>query len=183
MPSSDEQDDEELQKAIALSLQTSQPSATATFSTLTQQAVGHDSDASTTDDEAPTVGSPLTTQARILAPALVAQTTGILGLDRKVMEQERLARKRKLSISPPPIRKSLKNCKSPSQPARIPSPCPAAEVWRPAPTCNLVYPNGAIKKTWAFGYQRDNDIKLEEVLQVSKLSGFFPSNLPDFGFN
>ncbi|KAL8799338.1 MAG: hypothetical protein Q9182_005982 [Xanthomendoza sp. 2 TL-2023] len=170
MTCSDEQADEELQKAIALSLQTSQPSPIATVSTSTQQAIGHDSDASTTDDEAAAVVSPLTAHPETLAPALAAQATGILGLDRKVMEQERLARKRKLSISPPPIRKSLKDCKLLSQPARISSPGPATKVWRPARTESLVYPNGAIKKTWAFGHQRDNDIKLEEVLQNKGLT-------------
>jgi hypothetical protein len=31
------------------------------------------------------------------------------------------------------------------------------------------YPNGTIKKTWAYGFPRSNDIKLEEVLQKNDL--------------
>jgi hypothetical protein len=31
------------------------------------------------------------------------------------------------------------------------------------------YPKGVIKKTWAFGYPRENDIKIEEVLQKHDL--------------
>jgi len=34
---------------------------------------------------------------------------------------------------------------------------------------SLEYPRGAVKKTWAFGYPRENDIKIEEVLQKDKL--------------
>ncbi len=42
---------------------------------------------------------------------------------------------------------------------------------------HLQYPKGATKKTWAFGYERQNDIKIEEVLQkfdlkIAVLSSF-----------
>jgi hypothetical protein len=41
----------------------------------------------------------------------------------------------------------------------------------------LKYPHGVVKKTWAFGHDRDNDIKLEEVLEpltlkIAVLSAF-----------
>ncbi|KAL8677930.1 MAG: hypothetical protein Q9186_005682 [Xanthomendoza sp. 1 TL-2023] len=171
MSSSDEQEDEELQMAIALSLQTSQPRTAPTAPTSEQQVISLDSDASTTDDEASAVPCPLTSlQAQTLEPAPVARASGILGLDRKLMEQERLARKRKVSISPPPLRKSFKTSKPRSKTVRRPSPGPAAQVSCPAQTGNLLYANGAIRKTWAFGYPRENDIKLEEVLQKKDLT-------------
>lgn len=34
---------------------------------------------------------------------------------------------------------------------------------------NPVFPGGVVKKTWAFGYPREDDIKIEEVLQSPKL--------------
>jgi hypothetical protein len=34
---------------------------------------------------------------------------------------------------------------------------------------NLQYPNGAIKRTWSLYHERNNDIKIEEVLQKDKL--------------
>lgn len=33
----------------------------------------------------------------------------------------------------------------------------------------IQYPKGVIKKTWAFGFPRENDIKIEEVLQKNDL--------------
>lgn len=134
---------------------------------------------------------------------------GILGLDRKAMEQERLARqnarKRERSVSPPPFRGTRKAPKleettttSPSgarltsfatavqqdQTSRKPSIANTANerlknatapsnleqqsargIETPSSDPSLKYPHGAIKKTWAFGHERSNDIKLEEVLE------------------
>ena len=88
-----------------------------------------------------------------------------LGIDRKKMEQERLARKRKVSISPPPPRK-------------IPRTSPGASIQAPdrqlGSSKNLgpsIFPRGTVKKTWAFGSPRtSDDIKLEEVLQRQDLN-------------
>lgn len=33
----------------------------------------------------------------------------------------------------------------------------------------IQYPEGVVKKTWAYGYPRDDDIKIEEVLQKQDL--------------
>ncbi|KAG9950374.1 phospholipase D/nuclease, partial [Aureobasidium melanogenum] len=98
---------------------------------------------------------------------------GIPGLDRKAMEAERLARlaakrpsntepeattmpattaKRQRSISPPPTSRPAKKTKEQSD----------------APS-TLQYPRGTVKKTWAFGHARNNDIKIEEVLEKSTL--------------
>ena len=46
----------------------------------------------------------------------------------------------------------------------------------PANTSSLQYPRGIIKKTWAFGHERHNDIKIEEVLQRDTLRVAFLSS-------
>ena len=40
----------------------------------------------------------------------------------------------------------------------------------PPPSHILEYPNGTLKKTWAFGQPRHNDIKFEEVIQKNTLT-------------
>jgi hypothetical protein len=99
---------------------------------------------------------------------------GILGLDRRAMEAERLARmearqpktieqssvtvqaksnKRQRSISPPPTSRPGKKIKELENTSTL-----------------LQYPRGIVKKTWAFGHSRNtNDIKIEEVLEKSTL--------------
>lgn len=130
---------------------------------------------------------------------------GIPGLDRKAMEEERLARmrakesynqpttsKRQRSISPPPTTRPAKMSKvqstsnrsegkKPSEPANIvdltDSPPPKPKRSQPLVAANksatspqlLQYPNGVIKKTWADGHPRSNDIKIEEVLEKATL--------------
>jgi hypothetical protein len=96
---------------------------------------------------------------------------GIAGLDRKKMEEERLARlnkKRKLgsSSSEPLSGPSLQP--KVSKTAAASSPGLASRQAATAPQ-RLEFPNGAIKQTWAFGQKRENDIKIEEVLQKSDL--------------
>lgn len=111
-----------------------------------------------------------------------------LGFDRKAMERERLARKRKTSVSPPPTRKSLKTSSfsSPKGTAtkekvdaregqkskqEIPHK-PVIAVKIPKSTTSGVGPEflgGVVRKTWAFGHDRDRDIKIEEVLQSADL--------------
>ncbi|KAI5359178.1 Putative ubiquitin interacting, tyrosyl-DNA phosphodiesterase I [Septoria linicola] len=130
--------------------------------------------------------------------------SSLLGLDRKAMEAERLARmakKRPRSISPPPIRDSRKAPKlyakpdpaagttaeklsasvraeqqtrksinaqaaiehMRNSPAHVKDDLHPASISRPG---SIQYPRGVIKRTWAFGHERDgNDIKLEEVLE------------------
>jgi hypothetical protein len=137
-----------------------------------------------------------------------------LGIDRKRMEEERLARarKRKASISPPPttrrsnsphgllsvnaeggirgMKKSmLMDLKalsstiatSASEGSGSASSSFAGlanqavqeikayrQVQQPV-GIGIQFPDGAIKKTWAFGYPRADDIKIEEVLQKEDL--------------
>ena len=88
-----------------------------------------------------------------------------LGIDRKKMEQERLARKRKVSISPPPPRKILKA--SPGAPIQAPD----LQLGLRKNFGPSMFPRGTVKKTWAFGYARmGDDIKLEEVVQRQDLN-------------
>ncbi|TKX19341.1 tyrosyl-DNA phosphodiesterase-like protein [Elsinoe australis] len=84
---------------------------------------------------------------------------GLAGLDRKAMEEERLARLRAGSkrsgddISPPPDRAT--------KIARLDHSKPHSAL--PA---KLSYPDGKLCKTWAYGQERDGrDIKFEEVLE------------------
>ena len=160
----------------------------------------------------------------------VGGPSGLAGLDRKQMEQERLARaarKRGLPASEAAETSGVAETKrvklsSPSRPiasaevvvldedgritdrpgkqvsqesvtrsaivklgvsaTSLPKPAspksslprePAASVeTKPLPTAShsLEYPNGTLKKTWAFGYPRNNDINFEEVIQKNTLT-------------
>ncbi|KAK7429516.1 hypothetical protein QQZ08_003895 [Neonectria magnoliae] len=132
----DMDDDEALRYAIALSLQEELRNQPA-------------------EQKSPRGSSPNRNEATSGGPAF-----GLLALDRKKMEEERLQRlaKRRRSASsdddvvevPPPKRKAL------SEPSKSPSLPPFA--------------NGTVKRTWARGYPRTpDDIKIEEVLQKDSL--------------
>ena len=75
-------------------------------------------------------------------------------LDRKAMEQERLARLAKRKRSPSPDKPSKQTTK------RAALNVPDA----------VQYPQGTVKRTWAYKHPRTNDITLEEVLQASTLN-------------
>lgn len=113
----------------------------------------------------------------------VAAVGGILGIDRKKQEEERLARlKRKWerSISPPLLKRDISTVThlggtssdhgglqqaNPTRAARRGIFGTSLSIHPPT----LQYPGGVVKRTWAFGVARENDIKLEEVLQPSHL--------------
>lgn len=119
---------------------------------------------------------------------------GIPGLDRKKQEEERLARiakKRKAtSKSPPPTARIAKVTRPESssinntpRPVNPPLSSGNPELLRTPQQeqkgnglkstleskSNLRFPTGAVKKTWAYGYPRMDDIKIEEVLEPSDL--------------
>ncbi|KAH8683045.1 tyrosyl-DNA phosphodiesterase-domain-containing protein [Tricladium varicosporioides] len=123
-------------------------------------------------------------------------TQGILGLlNRKQMEEERLARasrmgiqngketvisintKRKASTSPQRLagRDGRQTIAKPSRslPETQSSGKASPEIFSHKThqgASGVQYPNGVVKKTWAFGYPRTNeDIKIEEVLQKDDL--------------
>ncbi|KAL9033085.1 MAG: hypothetical protein Q9180_006139, partial [Flavoplaca navasiana] len=170
-----EQEEEDMRRAIALSLGHGSGNQQKQH-----EVIVVDSDSSTTDDEAPCE----TAAAQPKLPETESETNsafdipvmGILGLDRKAMEQERLARKRKAPISPPPARKTPKlaetTLEEPSSSASTPQIDASIKI---VPsfhfhTSNLPHAKGAVKKTWALGHPRDNDIKLEEILQKEDLT-------------
>ena len=173
----DSDDDLELREAIALSLQDqNNPS---------QQREVIDLDADEVPDEIPSAQS---SEVDMLQTR--AGLNSMLGLNRKVMEAERLARKRKaVSISPPPSRANKAACTStsirsganagsevqshPSKRVKT-----SSSTWSTGPISvnaaqpsGLEFPNGVVKKTWAFGHTRKgDDIKIEEVLQRDDLN-------------
>jgi hypothetical protein len=110
------------------------------------------------------------------SPANAGVAHGILGIDRKKQEEERLARQaKKRKASPPAVVKQTKVRKPEKLHSLNPSQVPSAtdsrskalpSVWPGQP---LAYPSGAIMKTWAFQYDRSQDVKIEEVLQKSDL--------------
>jgi hypothetical protein len=105
-------------------------------------------------------------------------------IDRRRMEEERLARKRKAPISPPP-RRAVKTAKQAESSGITVSGATGerntqglsylssstrgeTNLMQNASTpgrLGVQYPRGTIKKTWARSHRRDGDIKLEEVLQ------------------
>ena len=103
----------------------------------------------------------------------ISQGLSLAGMDRKRMEQDRLKRlKRKAltspTVSPPPSRRS-----HPEQHEAIASnhssfTTPTADVQQNS-RAGLQYPKGTVRKTWAFGFAREQDIKIEEVLQKGDL--------------
>lgn len=169
MASSD--DDEDLKRAIALSLQgpiTGCAGATA------HEAISLDSDSETEDKPARLANHATKNDGSSVSEA----GTGFLGLDRKQMEQERLGRKRKApSISPPPPRKTaasdLPAAFITARETKIAA-LQAGAVSQASPGFNgngPVFRAGTVKKTWAFGHGRKgDDIQLEEILQKDDLN-------------
>ncbi|KAL8977923.1 MAG: hypothetical protein Q9205_006379, partial [Flavoplaca limonia] len=167
-----EQEEEDMRRAIALSL-----SHGSSNQQKKHEVIVVDSDSSTTDDEAPCVAAatPPKLPDTETEAAFEKPTMGILGLDRKAMEQERLARKRKASISPPPARRKTPKLaettlKEPTSSASTPLIDAPTKFIPSFHFSKLPHANGAVKKTWALGHPRDNDIKLEEILQKEDLT-------------
>ncbi|KAF2236252.1 phospholipase D/nuclease [Viridothelium virens] len=153
-------EDEDLKLAIALSLEQSQSNAAR-----------------------PTNFIP----ASQTSPHDFREASGLSQLDRKAMEKERLARIAartcQRSISPPELTRNSErpnktrrlNCGHPSSPVKNNGlPDTQSDTYTSAP---LQYPAGIVKRTWALGHERSNDIKIEEVLQsdsvrIAVLSAF-----------
>ena len=120
---------------------------------------------------------------------------GLLGLDRKAMEQERLARlkrargqldEKQMSVEGSATRRGKlarrEDADAPeakSIPVRLPqyaqrnvsttrSTSHETKIL-PSAASSLQYPNGVLKRTWAFKHPRHNDIKFSEVLQPATL--------------
>lgn len=164
----DSDSDEDLKRAIQLSMQTNRSESQNQKQDTERETINLDSDDESTTDESPEEVAP---QGSESIPPKPATPMGILGLDRKAMEQERLARKRRASISPPPPRKVSKISSSPLKvPTETLSPEKKSESILPAQPSQLTFPNGIVKKTWASGHPRHDDIKLEEILEKNDLN-------------
>lgn len=193
-------DDEDLKRAIALLLHGGEPdreldSNISNAGQSAGNAINLDSDdgEATTDDDETTDGE-LKLQMKAetgnandanghLPTSKFANTLAFLGTDRKRMEEDRLARrKRKASTPSPPARKSAKTTannhvellsldkrNSANPTSRALADIQGTEkVEKPL---DSLYMRGTVKKTWAFGYPRiGDDIKLEEILLKNDLS-------------
>ncbi|KAE8388201.1 tyrosyl-DNA phosphodiesterase-domain-containing protein [Aspergillus alliaceus] len=186
--SSDEYDDEDeaLKKAIQMSMQSAvQDESDSSGHYLPSTEAKNEGGILSSNNNAPTsTGIP-----KPLA------TTGILGLNRKQMEKERLARfqKRKaeefvlddnrdakhprIGTSPESRVKQESNISgqlvdtySESNSSLAMQAANVHQTQNPSPIPSVQFPNGTVKKTWAFGCRRrGDDIKIEEVLQKSDL--------------
>lgn len=112
-------------------------------------------------------------------PQAPSASTELAGLNRKKMEEERLARlkKRKTPDSEQSVQdrqQKLKTTKTPSiakdEGVQRSSASNNPKTPSSAPNVKMSFPKGAVKKTWAYGYPRtQDDIKIEEVLQKRDL--------------
>jgi hypothetical protein len=156
-PDYGDEEDEDIKRAIALSLETAVNHATVD----SKQGPGARPPASinhteTFSESCANRYSPLT-------------TNGLLSLDRRKMEEERLARlakKRSATDIDEPIAKAMetagKKMKTSHQAQNF---VPVHSLPR---TPTLQYPKGAIRKTWSAAHPRGDDIKIEEVLNADK---------------
>ncbi|KAL4776095.1 tyrosyl-DNA phosphodiesterase-domain-containing protein [Aspergillus nidulans var. acristatus] len=146
------EDDEDLKLAIALSL---------------QGPVGQ-GDSSTSEPNS--IPPPERKEKERTEPKATGHT--FLGLDRKKMEEERLARlaKRKAQ-SPAAEQHELKQPRTRSQPdASSVRADTAMQLVAPTSVPGIQFSVGTVKKTFASGHRRlGDDIKIEEVLQSSDL--------------
>ncbi|KAH8879396.1 phospholipase D/nuclease [Thozetella sp. PMI_491] len=129
--------------------------------------------------------------AETTASAAPRSAFSLLGLDRKGMEAERLARlkKRKAQGLDGAADGAPRQRQKPNESAQAASAAPVLKPTMPARpsredrraveasstratsvNSNLKFPRGVVKKTWAFGQARlGDDIKIEEVLQKDQL--------------
>jgi hypothetical protein len=195
-------EDEALRVAIAMSLGEEFPEPEGPRPTMESQSQPHTIDLTQgvdveTASEASDVGStvpptenrqsPSQAVAKPTASTTTASGIGLLGLDRRQMEEERLARlgKRKAGDGAPtdaglggrPSQRMKTESGPPTQSFRMSDDAAAQEInqhrgTRPDESRkpNLPFPQGVVKKTWCAGQPRlGNDIKIEEVLQKDQL--------------
>ncbi|KAG9193609.1 hypothetical protein G6011_03644 [Alternaria panax] len=165
-----ESDDENLNLALAMSLQEVSPRATRdTTASAKNECIDLTSDSDDDEDENLRRAIALSIQesennniqqssvTSVPKAAAVDKISGFMGMDRRAMEQERLARlgKRKRDASP----------ELPYKQVARPSTVQAA----PDGT-RLQYPRGAIKRTFASKYPRTDDITIDELLEASEVN-------------
>ena len=187
----DSDEDEQLRQAIALSLQ---DQTSPSKPPLQPEIISLESD----DDDEPSVQTSPKLQSQIdllskdnspTAPP-EKQFQNFLGLDRRAMEQERLARKRQADATPLNAQDSALESRSIQAPTQNTSHRPEKRMAhnpqeakpvhtstrqalskssRILTTAGPTFLDGAVKKTWALLRERGDDIRLEEVLQSDDL--------------
>ena len=183
----DDSDDEDLKRAIALSLENeaNEPGQDAIADAAAAQDDDEDDDEDfkraialslQTDPSPPMPDNQMSVSIKqpemVSRPDSISQPpAGIPGLDRRKMEEERLSRlpkKRQATLDVDTTAKQAiepggKRLKTVHQPEI--SIAPPASQQKPG----LQYPQGIIRKTWSPVHPRGGDIKIEEVLNADKV--------------
>lgn len=182
----DEEEDEDLKRAIELSMQGTTEDEN-NLSKLSESEPIDLEDGENNDLKSSSMKTVEETQE-------TSRPMGLLGLDRKQMEQERLARAAKRKAEEDGASPSLAHCESkilktepvPKDSSAVMGNAASATVpssfrkesqakerpqtVTPSAVPTVQFPNGVVKKTWAFRSPRvGDDIKIEEVFQKSDL--------------
>lgn len=171
--------DEDLKLAIEMSLQQNQPTKSPTATTenvfidLTSDTENEDEDLRTAIALSMHESKDLTATDKLAEAAsrqneatAASKPQGLAGLDRKAMEQERLARLGKRKRDSSPSQRSKRTLRVPSTTMTEASNSQA----KPATSVSIQYPRGAIKRTVAKKYPRTDDITIDELLETSSLN-------------
>jgi hypothetical protein len=164
-------DDEDLKLAIAMSLQESPATAARDDKPIDLMSdAGYDEDEDVRRAIALSLQEPgkecvqattthikRTVTAATTTPTINGKAGGFVGIDRRAMEQERLARLGKRKRDASPERSSKQIAKS-------------SAVTESVTRSTLLYPRGTIKRTFARAYPRTDDITIDEVLEGSKVN-------------
>ncbi|KAI0477003.1 tyrosyl-DNA phosphodiesterase-domain-containing protein [Xylaria cf. heliscus] len=107
---------------------------------------------------------------QVISQGIQPSSFAALGIDRKKMEEERLARaaKRKAPHDDELTEPRPQRTKTSFQSNSIPL-SRTAHTSTSTQSPLLLYPKGTVKKTWVTGYPRQNDIRIEEILQKEQL--------------
>jgi hypothetical protein len=158
----EDDDDDELKQAIALSLQECTDKLAPTKHTDTV-APGEQSTSTTAAERAKLAqqagNSTFNTNQTFRKP-------GLFGLDRRAMEEERLARLGKRKRDPSPDRPSKQLAKAPTPAAAQANATSSQSLSESV----LQYPKGTIKRTFATKFPRTDDITIDELLQASSVN-------------
>jgi hypothetical protein len=162
----DSEHDEDIRRAIALSLQmvSAPKDDTGAEDEDLRRAIDLSLEQSKSEDGTQTADHAQRARSSALNPDKGVSSGNFL-LDRKQMEDERLARLKRKAADTGSIDR-------PTQKARVATTIrPAAGlINRPdAQGTNPTYLDGVVKRTWAKGHDRHEDIKIEEVLQKNDL--------------
>lgn len=184
--SDDDEEEEDLKLAIALSLRDQRE--TSGDASQNHKSSSNQDTIDLENENDLIITSPALRPNSSTASANRAVLPNSMGLDRKAMEQERLARKRRASVSPPRTRKSFKvddgtvskqqDIASDLNQHTRSSDLPVAKSLGKNPKTVAIstsadepmFVDGVVRKTWALGYDRHEDIKIEEVLQRNGLT-------------